>query len=422
MPAIADSQQLLNTVVTGVTATCQHVMRSTEPQEQLNAAGGCVGWSIPDHWTTDDWSLTQAIGAHGSLPAVLVRESMAVLAYSQLRPIEAPAQILLSLGFGSIRASICTAQSGKWQCINSPRKTPQAGYLLREELARHWDDQVIVREVKKNARDQLEQNQLLRNAIDIAIVNLATQESTEVKAKIFDKELMLGISRDQCTKLLEKHLRSRLCELIEELLQSPSIPSARIPIAVWGELTPILPLNEWLDQFQPRGNSVEMLPLEVVASGTARLASVINENNDLFSGCLAYSSTTNGAYDENKKVGSIPVIHSLPIALVNSVTSVEARLISLAADDSESEKRPLKNKRLVLGRATDVDWVWQDETGVVSGYHALVLREGHGYIVRDLNSTNGTFVNDKQLKDDKVLKNGDIIALGQTGPKFKFEE
>ena len=149
MPAIADSQQLLNTVVTGVTSTCQHILRSPDSQEQLNASGSCFGWSIPDHWTTDDWPLTQSIGAHGSLPAVLVRESMAVLAYSQLKPIEAPALILLSLGFGSIRATICTAQSGKWQCKNSPRKTPQAGYLLREELARHWDDQVIVREVKK---------------------------------------------------------------------------------------------------------------------------------------------------------------------------------------------------------------------------------------------------------------------------------
>ena len=58
----------------------------------------------------------------------------------------------------------------------------------------------------------------------------------------------------------------------------------------------------------------------------------------------------------------------------------------------------------------------------VSGKHARISIEDGEARIEDLNSTNGTFVNDKQLKDDKVLKNGDIIALGQTGPKFKFEE
>jgi hypothetical protein len=48
----------------------------------------------------------------------------------------------------------------------------------------------------------------------------------------------------------------------------------------------------------------------------------------------------------------------------------------------------------------------------VSGRHARVYREGNHYVVEDLKSTNGTFVNDKPIARHTLLE-GDILLLGK---------
>ena len=46
--------------------------------------------------------------------------------------------------------------------------------------------------------------------------------------------------------------------------------------------------------------------------------------------------------------------------------------------------------------------------------HALLFWEGDKCFVQDLNSTNGTLVNNKQIEDKVTLKDGDVISLGDT--------
>jgi len=48
----------------------------------------------------------------------------------------------------------------------------------------------------------------------------------------------------------------------------------------------------------------------------------------------------------------------------------------------------------------------------VSGYHARIDKTGHDYILTDLQSTNGTFVNDKRVSTHR-LKHGDNIIVGK---------
>ena len=48
----------------------------------------------------------------------------------------------------------------------------------------------------------------------------------------------------------------------------------------------------------------------------------------------------------------------------------------------------------------------------VSSHHACVFRDGDRYVVEDLDSTNGTFVNDKRVKRH-TLQNGDVILIGK---------
>ena len=48
----------------------------------------------------------------------------------------------------------------------------------------------------------------------------------------------------------------------------------------------------------------------------------------------------------------------------------------------------------------------------VSGHHACVFREGERFIVEDLGSTNGTFVNDRKVTRQE-LRHGDVMLVGK---------
>lgn len=57
----------------------------------------------------------------------------------------------------------------------------------------------------------------------------------------------------------------------------------------------------------------------------------------------------------------------------------------------------------------------------VSGRHAALFREGGGWVLRDLGSTNGTWVNGERLKGDRVLAPHDVIRFGPQGPQLVFQ-
>jgi S1-C subfamily serine protease len=56
----------------------------------------------------------------------------------------------------------------------------------------------------------------------------------------------------------------------------------------------------------------------------------------------------------------------------------------------------------------------------VSARHASVSLNGELYVLRDLGSTNGTFVNGRRLTGDHVLATKDVIQFGTNGPKVTF--
>lgn len=58
---------------------------------------------------------------------------------------------------------------------------------------------------------------------------------------------------------------------------------------------------------------------------------------------------------------------------------------------------------------------------VVSGRHARVFREGDHYIVEDLKSTNGTFVNAKPIARHALLE-GDIVLVGKHSLVFSLAD
>ncbi len=56
----------------------------------------------------------------------------------------------------------------------------------------------------------------------------------------------------------------------------------------------------------------------------------------------------------------------------------------------------------------------------VSARHAGIVRHGETFVVRDLGSTNGTFVNGTRITGEAMLADGDVITFGQNGPAVEF--
>ena len=88
--------------------------------------------------------------------------------------------------------------------------------------------------------------------------------------------------------------------------------------------------------------------------------------------------------------------------------------LTLCVDGQLGEGYPLQKKGLVIGREPgQCDILILDPN--VSRVHARVVIENGEVIVLDLESTNGTFVNNSKVEKTK-LKPGDVIHLGQKCP------
>jgi S1-C subfamily serine protease len=56
----------------------------------------------------------------------------------------------------------------------------------------------------------------------------------------------------------------------------------------------------------------------------------------------------------------------------------------------------------------------------VSSRHAAIVRKGETFVLQDLGSRNGTFVNGKRITADTPLKDGDVLGFGANGPAVEF--
>ena len=79
------------------------------------------------------------------------------------------------------------------------------------------------------------------------------------------------------------------------------------------------------------------------------------------------------------------------------------------------KKYNVNQKSVVVGRSSSADIQVDQES--VSRNHCKLLNTGQSIMLRDLGSTNGTYVND-ELVDEYVLRDGDFIKVGRCIFKF----
>jgi pSer/pThr/pTyr-binding forkhead associated (FHA) protein len=94
-----------------------------------------------------------------------------------------------------------------------------------------------------------------------------------------------------------------------------------------------------------------------------------------------------------------------------------ATLYRLSEDGSKAERWELGEQPIVVGRNGHAQVSIEDEG--LSRRHFLIVREGEDYILKDLNSRNGTWVDGRRVLAEKLHHNYRIQA-GRT--QFIFAE
>lgn len=88
-------------------------------------------------------------------------------------------------------------------------------------------------------------------------------------------------------------------------------------------------------------------------------------------------------------------------------------LIKLGMEEPESTS--FIQSEIVLGRVPTSDLQIEDNT--ISAQHALLSYHHDQWWAKDLESTNGTFLNNERIFDEQLITSGDVLKLGN----FTFE-
>ncbi len=90
-----------------------------------------------------------------------------------------------------------------------------------------------------------------------------------------------------------------------------------------------------------------------------------------------------------------------------------ARLILSTAEGQQAiELRPINS----LGRHPNNSIQLLDK--IVSKEHCIVEQRDGMFILRDLGSLNGTYINGERVRGEQLLRHGDEIALGSTRARY----
>src|SRR5687768_11789120 len=81
---------------------------------------------------------------------------------------------------------------------------------------------------------------------------------------------------------------------------------------------------------------------------------------------------------------------------------------------------PVTEASVLIGRSLDAQVSINEQA--ISNEHARLEQEGAKFTLRDLGSTNGTYVNGQRLVDAVVLAGGDSIRMGSTTFTFVTRE
>jgi hypothetical protein len=126
------------------------------------------------------------------------------------------------------------------------------------------------------------------------------------------------------------------------------------------------------------------------------------------------------------KFGFLAVLYLFLLWIARSARKDLRRTVSPAPDATGFHQAPGFNPQpsaadawLIAERGGGLEADVRIEDRYASGVHARIFsRDGHTY-VEDMNSTNGTLLNDATLNGEAELIDGDVVRIGDT--EFRYE-
>ncbi len=100
-------------------------------------------------------------------------------------------------------------------------------------------------------------------------------------------------------------------------------------------------------------------------------------------------------------------------------TESEAYLVQLTGLGSE-KRHPVLGPVVRIGRGEESDLIpEQTNLSTISKQHLEIYKSGDSYRIRDLDSTNGTYLNGRRIQEE-ALEHGAVFMLVPDGPQFQF--
>lgn len=114
---------------------------------------------------------------------------------------------------------------------------------------------------------------------------------------------------------------------------------------------------------------------------------------------------------------TFPFDLKLPVVIIAPQNQLMAKLVVLS-EGLTGRSYELKVEKTTIGRVEDN--TFQIAEPSVSSHHCEVLLQGNEVKIKDLNSTNGTFINGQQITEG-VLKPGQTLKLGKVEIRLESE-
>mgnify|MGYP003976046057 FL=1 len=111
----------------------------------------------------------------------------------------------------------------------------------------------------------------------------------------------------------------------------------------------------------------------------------------------------------------IPVEEIFDDIAVRHVSGLEIRL----PDNPTPISRPLVNREITIGRVDEADV--SIPTNSISRMHARIFPHNEEFVIEDLDSTNGTYVNGVRI-NRCVLRHNDLIRIGDATILFSQQK
>ncbi|QEG38599.1 FHA domain-containing protein [Roseimaritima ulvae] len=370
--------------------------------------------SIPDDWGHANWTLG-TVFRNGVRPAMFVREWQTICCTNA--ELCGDVSIFASLGSGPARLTLCQLKEQCWTPLKSVRLNSISGAKLKKRII-DWVAEEMISEFRLDPREHLEAYCQIVNSVDRAFIQLAHSGTATIDATVLGRRLqrnldgvvMMEMAADMATSL-----RGALESLVK------NIQSDTIDVVLWGELTLILPIADWCLPFCRGGTQPIHCSLDSVAAGTARLCAATTESNCLDNADLYEAiDTETGAYwtallEVSESMDVIPVLRDLPVSLAAGRVPTPAAITIV-----ETNEKRVVGAQLLIGRSPKAEWSFpSDKYPELSFEHCVLLKRKSEYFLKDLNSTNGTFVNGERISIHRI-QNGDQFQLGESGPTFRF--